>query len=120
MRLVLLALGLLLTEASFASSSLKIALALELLEKNKKSEALELLESAFAESVDPVEMKHLAVLILEASSLSYQKREAFLKYLVRFSPDHPRYPDWLKELGDRRFQAGEMDAAEDWYLRASV
>lgn len=115
-----MALSLFITETSLTSPSPKMARALELLEKNKKTEALKFLESAFAESIDPVEMKHLAVLILEASPLNYQKREAFLKYLVRFSPQHSKYPDWLKELGDRSFQAGEMDAAEDWYLRASV
>jgi tetratricopeptide (TPR) repeat protein len=120
MMAILMAIVFQVSEVPASGSSLLLTQAIELLQQKKRTEALRLLERAFERASDPAELQQIAVLTLEASALDYPKREAFLKYLVKFSADHPKYPEWLKELGDRSFQMGQMDAAEDWYLRAHI
>lgn len=92
--------------------------ALELLQNNKRPQALKLLEQAFEIASDPVEIRNIGALILEASPRDYAKREAYLRYLIKFAPDHEDYSRWLKELGDKAFDKGNLDDAEDFYLRA--
>lgn len=107
---------------SYAKSpaSVLMAKAIQLLQENKKKEALKLLEKAFEKSNDPNEIRVIGGLILEASPLDYPKRDAYLRYLVKFAPDHPDFSRWLKELGDRALNAGKLDEAEDWYLRSAM
>lgn len=112
-----------LSASSFAaekSSSVLLARAIQLLQDGKKQEALKTLERAFESSNDPNEIRVIGSLILEASPLDYPKRDAYLRYLVKFSPDHEDYELWMKELGDRSLNSGKLDEAEDWYLRALI
>lgn len=125
MKLLLLAFTLTFSLLSFSgfsaesSSELKQE-AQQLLDKNERHKALQILEKAFEVSADPQEIREIAILILSASSKDYSKREAYLKYLIQFAPDHPDNPYWLKEMGDRAFNKGNMDDAEDYYLRAAA
>lgn len=100
------------------SASSLVAQALELLQKSEKTRALKLLERAFESSTDSEELRQISVLILEASPASYAKREGYLQYLIKFAPENEDAWRWYKEMGDRSFDKGKMDEAEDWYLRA--
>ncbi|MBN8556017.1 MAG: hypothetical protein J0L93_11270 [Deltaproteobacteria bacterium] len=100
------------------TSSSLTAKALELIQKNEKSKALKLLEQAFDKTQDPVELREISALILEASPLNYSKRDSYLKYLIKYFSDSDEAWSWYKELGDRAFEAGKASEAEDWYLRS--
>lgn len=95
-----------------------VAQAVELLQKNKRDEALRLLEQAFELAADSERIREIGALIIEASPYDYEKRESYLRYLIKFSGEHPDQPKWQKELGDRAFEKGELTAAEDFYFRA--
>jgi len=98
----------------------KIEQAEALLKKGKKKQALEILEFVFEKSKETDEIRQIGNLILAAAPLNYPKRENFLKYLVKFVPDHPDSRKWLMELGDRARRKNDLDEAEDWYLRAEA
>ncbi|MDB5039053.1 MAG: hypothetical protein JWQ35_2581 [Bacteriovoracaceae bacterium] len=100
------------------SSATLLTESMELLQKNDKPKALKLLEKAFEKSGDPDELRQICILILEASPNTYPKREAYLRYLVKFNSEHAEAYKWCKELGDRAFDSGKLEEAEDWYLRA--
>ncbi len=115
--MLLLKMGLHLLLSATSSQALTLE-ALELLQNNKKTEALKLLEKAFQLAQDPEELREIGSLILEASPNDYSKRDAYLRYLIKFNTGHADEGKWLKELGDRAFDKGQLDEAEDWYLRA--
>lgn len=104
--------------AQAESSSALMAEAIALLQSNQKPAALKKLEKAFEISQDPDEIQMIGALIIEASPLDYERRGAYLRYLVEKSSTHEDYGKWLKELGDRAFDKGELIQAEDWYLRS--
>lgn len=97
-----------------------MAQALELLQKNEKAKALKLLEKAFETAQDPEAVKEAAALIISASSEKYPKREAYLRYLTQRHRDHPDSSKWFKELGDRAFDRGDFNQAEEYYLNAQT
>lgn len=94
------------------------AQAISLLQKNEKVKALKMLESAFEKTTNTEALREISVLILAASPLSYPKRESYLQYLIKFNAEHSDAWMWFKEMGDRAFEKGKLDEAEDWYLRA--
>ncbi len=94
--------------------------AAELIQKNEKQKALKLLQKAFDKSTDPEELKDIAVLLLEATPEKDAKRENYLKYLIKFNPEHEDSYKWYKEMGDRAFEKRHIEEAEDWYLRAAI
>jgi len=98
----------------------KIEQAEALLKKGKKKKALEILEFVFEKTKETDEIRQIGNLILSAAPLDYPKRENFLKYLVKFVPDHPDSRKWFTELGDRARRKKDLDEAEDWYLRAEA
>src|SRR5687768_14980906 len=79
------------------------AKALELLQKNQKQKALKLLEVAFTKTKNKEERTDIGILILEASPLTYAKRESYLRTLVKLSPEDKDSGKWMKELGDKSF-----------------
>lgn len=91
-----------------------------LLKKRQKKKALSLLERAFDISKDPEEIRQIGNLILDAAPYDYPKRENFLRYLVKFVPEHPDASTWMQELGKRAMAKSEWDEAEDWLLRAQI
>jgi len=101
-----------------ATSASLTAQAIELLQKKEKQKALKILEKAFELAHDPEEIRQVGRLILEAAPANYPKRESYLRYLIKFSPENAELGKWLKELGDISFNEGKIDHAEDYYLRA--
>jgi len=104
--------------ATPATSASLTAQAIEWLQKNEKQKALKILEKAFELAHEPEEIRQVGRLILEAAPANYPKRESYLRYLIKFSPENAELGKWLKELGDISFDEGKFDHAEDYYLRA--
>ncbi len=100
------------------SSASLMAQALEKIQAGNKAQALKLLSRAYESSQDPEEIKAIAALIIDTSGSDYPKRENFLIYLTRHARDSADHWKWLKELGDRHFDRGQFDKAEDYYLQA--
>jgi tetratricopeptide (TPR) repeat protein len=100
------------------SSASLMAQALEKIQAGDKNQALKLLGRAYESSQDPEEIKSIAALIIDTSGTDYPKRENFLVYLTRHARDSADHWKWLKELGDRHFDRGQFDKAEDYYLQA--
>jgi tetratricopeptide (TPR) repeat protein len=92
--------------------------ALVLIQKGDKPAAFKLLQRAFEQASDPEMVKEIAVLVLEASPPHYPKRVDYLKYLTKHHQDHVDRWRWLKELGDKAFDAAQLAEAEDYYLQA--
>lgn len=102
------------------SSASLMAQALEKIQSGDKNQALKLLGRAYESSQDPEEIKAIAALIIDTSGTDYPKRENFLVYLTRHARDSSDHWKWLKELGDRYFDRGQFDKAEDYYLQAQA
>lgn len=92
----------------------------ELIEQNKKSEAIKALEMAFEEAHDPEQVQAVTALLVEITPKTYRRRVSFLKYLVQNAPEHSNYYKWTLELGHRAMDHQKLSEAEDWYLRAAV
>jgi Flp pilus assembly protein TadD len=95
------------------SSASLMAQALEKIQAGNKAQALKLLSRAYESSQDPEEIKAIAALIIDTSGSDYPKRENFLIYLTRHARDSADHWKWLKELGDRHFDRGQFDKAEE-------
>ncbi len=102
------------------SSSSLMAQALEKIQAGDKVQAVRLLSRAYDSSQDPEEIKAIAALIIDTSGADYPKRENFLVYLTRNARESADHWKWLKELGDRHFDRGQFDKAEDFYLQAQA
>jgi|GEM_PF-4110821 len=105
-------------KSSRPTSASLTAKAVQLLQQHHKKKALKILEKAFQLTNDPKDVRIIGALILEATPLNYPKRSSYLRYLVHYDPDNADAPRWLKELGDKAFDEGKFNEAEDWYLRA--